>query len=299
MRGNPNRPPDELAAMRRLIDHFGADIALELRAPLPREPRVRAALRMAVEEEIERRYLERNEHIFPIYPRWSPSRLERDGRIAIIGPSPAWEDHKHGELGWSRAARALTQQLRKDGIHPDRVSELTTVFHWTTNGEPKGNRAPTPAEQDEARADLFDALDAADVEYVLLHGLHAVKAWRVDVKMTEVVGGLYLMHNRWLVYPINHATAVLRQDGYDAAEWRRQLAQFVEHVENGSGFDVFRESCIKNLSTGSGCSGGFYAWDEDGVPWCSAHYDEGRKGVKKHAKRDAKRHAARQQGLGI
>jgi uracil-DNA glycosylase len=275
----PRATKHDIAAMRRLINEFGAEIVLQQNPQLPRSTAERVGQRLAVEDAVvEWHTVSRGsrddctcnpdpEHD-PILPAWSPPKLDRPGRIAVVGPVPTWEAVKHGELGWSKAERLLGQHLRHAGIAPDMVTWLTACWCWPRGSDDKTQRAPTPAELDRWRPWLMQALDAADVDYVLLHGAHAVGLWRSGIQVTATSGRLYLFADRWWVTPLPHASAVLRPDGIPATDWKRDIARFVGYVAEGLGFEALATDCHL-------CGGGFYAWDGDGVSWCADHYANG------------------------
>lgn len=266
---------DELRALRLLIDEMGADIIINRRTL----PTLSRAQRLTARNDLED--AARDWHLMntgtsaqctahpdpehdPIMPLWSPYHLERPGRVAVVSPCPTWEAHKHGELGWSRAERLLSEHLRHAGIGRDMVSWLCACWCWPSAGE-KDNRPPANAELDAWHPWLVKAVAAADVEYVLLHGAHAVRAWRPDLKVTATSGGIFLWQDRWLVTPIPHASAVLRQDGLPVNDWKRDVARFAGAVLEGAGLEAFSDKCIM-------CDRALYTWDGDGVPWCSEHF---------------------------
>lgn len=260
----------ERQTITRLIDEFGADIMIERRDVLPNTPRDRIALRNSAEDAITDLYANHPElsAVAPLLPEWSPYNLDRIGRVAVIGPCPTWEDARRGEIGHSRASKLMRSQLQHFGLLPHMVTNLHCVPHWCSAGE-RDNRPPSPRELALCRELLFQCLDAADVDYVLLHGAHAMGAWRNDVTLKQVAGGLHLWKNRWFVFPTYHASAVLRQDGFEAKEWRKQLGKFVGHVQDQDGFEAFATRCARRVD---GCSEPMYAYDEDGIAWCRGDF---------------------------
>lgn len=267
----------ELAAIRRLIDQFDADILLKRQPQLPRDSRYRAQSRRQLEDEALEWHHLRTHTINPctvntepthnpIMPAWSDYRLDPPGRIAVIGPAPSWEDARHGELGWSRSARLLEDVLRKAGVGREHITWISACWCWPDDG-PKGNRPPTVQELDLWHHWTMQALDAADVDYVLLHGSHALRTWRQDLPVTALAGGLYLWNERWFVSAIPHTSAVLRPNGLPHSEWLRDIATFVGNVQEGSGFENFGTKCID-------CGHSLYAYDGDGIPYCGEHFEK-------------------------
>lgn len=283
----------ELAAMRRLIDTFGAEIVLQHRPPFPRTPMDRASQRLEVEDAARDWHLMRHgtpdactcrvdadgdDPHEPLMPEWSPYGLDRPGRIAVIGPGPTFEDISRGGHGYSRSERLLSDALRRAGIAREMVSWLHACWCWPQAGA-TGVRAPTPLELDAWHPWLRLALDAADVEYVLLHGAHALRAWRGDLTISGAGTAQYLWGERWWVNVIPHASNVMRRDGIPETPWREQVAVFVSRVLEGVAFDGLGTKCVECLRNGAATGGArstaqFYGWDSDGVAYCEEHFEK-------------------------
>lgn len=262
----------EALAVGRLIDEFGGDVLVKWDRAAEISTAHRAMRRMMVEEALAALATTTGRNI-PM-PSWSPHRLPRDGRIAIIGPSPAYEDAKHGELGWSRASRRLHRELKRCGVDGRMVTDLTAVPHWPQNGS-QGQRPPTTRELTEARPLLLAALDAADVDHVILHGSHAMHQWRKDLKLEDVAGCQFLWGSRWWATPIMHWSAVT----YDTAMYERRWSEHIATVaETLYDPDPVMGQRLSSVCVAKGCRGSVDAWDEDGVPWCRSHVARGQGG---------------------
>lgn len=299
-------------AMRLLIDQFGAQIALEHQPPLPRDKRERLGMQMAVEDHAINWHTERlwslddctlNGGINiglvnysgvtdtphghdPLMPQWSNIRLPRESRVAVIGPAPTFEDAEKGEVGWSRADRLLGQTLRKAGLEDGQITWIHCVWCWpdggiadapSSRGRSRGRqiripRPPTTRELNDWHPMMMAALDAADVDYVLLHGHQAVHAWRPDMSVEKALGAQFIWANRWMVSAVHHASYLSRErDAQVEREWREGVAQFVYRAVNGITWDAFARRCVLCKSGSGGGTGTFYAWDEDGVAVCEKH----------------------------
>lgn len=256
---------EERRAVARLVSELGADIMLRFCEPPELAPRQRLAKRMDVEQTMHLYGSERGVDV--VTPDWSPYKLDRTGRLAIIGPAPTFDDVKHNELGWDRATRTLVRELRQLEVPADHITLLTTVCHWTNNG-PRSNRPPTAREIAEQRDILHAALDAADVEYVILHGSHALHAWRNDLSLEQCAGKTFLWHGRWYVMPMMHTSVMLRDPHVLRHEWAQQVAHVVNDLlDPRERTQLFGTHCVKK-----GCSNEFYAWDATAVPWCERHF---------------------------
>lgn len=258
----------EARAVGRLLDTFGGDVLVDWRREADRSAGRRLRDQTAVDEMVEA------VDGATVLPAWAPLRLARTGRVAIVGPSPTYEDVKHGTLGWSGASRRIHQELRTCGVRTDHVTDLSAIVHWPSNG-PRSQRPPTTRELTQARPLLLSALDAADVDHVVLHGSHAMHQWRKDLKLDEVAGGQYLWAGRWWVTPVLHWSAVNYDRATHERRWCEQIAQFVETIYDDAPVVSTR---LGTVCVAKGCGAGLYGWDQDGVPWCRTHVGVGQGG---------------------
>lgn len=263
----------ETAALRRLIDQLGADIVLQKADASPRDRGERLGPRIAADDRCDaceacdlRGGCKR-----PLTPIWPQARLDRAGRVAVIGEAPSWEEERAGALDHGRAGSVLARTMAGAGVPADRVTYLTAVACWPNNG-PRASKPPTLQQAVTCRQNLMVALDAADVDYVILLGAWATRAWRGDLGVTAVAGGMYLWQQRWFVLPIEHTNSVLREGAtVEARTWRDHVVTACQRVISGAGFEEFSHQCVK-------CTAPMYGWDEDGVPWCAEHFNDGRGG---------------------
>ncbi len=264
----------EQAAVHRVVEQFGAEVMVSIESPMPRSARERLGHRMAVDEQImECEACGLREHaVAPLEPMWPNAVLDRPGRLAIVGEAPTYGEDEAGQLGVGRAWSTLQTLIRQAGIEADRLTYVNVVQCAPHAGDQRTTRPPTAAEANTCRPNLMAALDAADVDYVLLLGAHALRAWRPDLTLERTAGGLFVWQRRWFVTPLQHVNAVLRQDSaVEMREWRTSLDRACQYVLNGTGLEGLGRGCI-------GCGAGMFGWDEDGVPWCEEHFDQGRSG---------------------
>jgi hypothetical protein len=239
----------ELAALIRVIDTFGADIAVSTQPPLPRTTKERVQMRLAVEEEASMFGGE-------LLPLWSPPRLDRPGRVAVVTSG------RDGEPGFSKPDRMVQHTLRHAGIPVDRVAWVPAVWRWDNPTAP-----PSPEMVDLWQPFVLRALDAADVDFILLHGSVALQAFRFDIKISQAVGRQFIWQRRWFVTPVASANSVLRKDGQPEAEWRRAIVAFADRVNDNHGLNGLSDTCLL-------CGNFMYAWDDDGVPYCRDHFEK-------------------------
>lgn len=269
---------EETRALIRLLDTFDATLLLQVREHLPRTYRERLAHQLTAEDRERDRHAEDTNGGFdcPLYlgpstqghdcipAEFSPARLDPEGRCAVLFPAPCARDMVHGELGWSQGERLLADHLRRCGIPASHVAWIPLVGCAPTDAE--GHQRPPTADELAAHwPTTLEYLDAADVRHVLLHGTHAVRAWRGDLKVTEQAGIQGLMLQRWFVTPIPHATAVLRPNGLPITEWSRWVTDFSQRVTENVGLEGLGTRCVK-------CGAGLYAYDADGIALCEEHF---------------------------
>jgi hypothetical protein len=150
--------------------------------------------------------------------------------------------------------------LGEAGFDLDHVAFCNTVSCW-----PKRDPAtPTKKEMQLCRANLRDQVVASGATYIVLAGGVATQAWRSDLKVTDVHGRVFVWGNSWIIMPIYHPAAILR-DPMKRAPTRLDLARFAEVVSGDEGLEALGTKCIKCLE---------YVdhYDPDGVPWCTRHW---------------------------
>lgn len=262
--------------MTRLVDTFGADVAVSIRErpELTAGDRLRA--RLAAEDRTtgctacELHEANGGQSSVPLVPFWSPAKLGRAGRVAVLVDAPTFEEHHAGELGRGALYRAVRQEFRDNGIARERVTYLTCVACTPLAYGPRRGLSRVPPERkhvDVCTANVLASLDAADVNYVLLLGGHATRAWRADLRLADVTGQWFVWGRRWLVWPTEHPSVVLKSGTRERTQWREQVAAFCRGVNDGVGLESLGTGCVT-----SQCAETWYVWDDDGVPWCKTHF---------------------------
>lgn len=269
----------EIAAVQRLVEMFDARVMVSRDTrPENHTAAGRLTMRVGVDERVASCTAcgLRDGCTAPITPSWAPARLGRPGRVAVVAEAPSIEEDRKGECGVGRVAGILYAALRHGGLPAEMVTWINAVActPWVEGAGGQSaqpaTRPPRDLEVATCRANVLAALDAADVDYVLLLGAAAVRSWRPDLAVTKVAGGWYLWGSRWFVYPVVHTNAMLRGDSTEAREWQRQIAGFCELVANGTGLEGLGVTCVE-----ADCRGSVYGYDADGVPWCDVHFGPG------------------------
>lgn len=265
-------------AVGRLIDTFGADILVERNSPPPRSKRERFTLQLAAEERVQGcvacplHASKGGDTEVPLTPDWSPWEMERTGRVAVLVDAPTMQEHVAEGLGYGPLYGTIKAELRKNGIDPAEIAYLTVVACTPlAHSERRGTRRvpPDPKMAQVCRPNLMQSLDAADVDYVLLLGGHAVRAWRPKLRLDDVAGKWFLWNSRWMVFAAEHPSVMLTGNrGGITQDWRDQIARFCHGVRDQVDTEVLSGGCIK-------CEESMYTWDDDGVPWCEKHFKAG------------------------
>ncbi len=173
----------------------------------------------------------------------------------------------------SRMGKTLFSALSSAGLsHYDGAYLSVVGCHPNDEGTP---RPAAPTEVAACRSNLLDALDAANVRYVMLSGVAATRSWRADLPLADVAGRLFVWRDRWLVMPTFSLQGVMT-GAQDGVQWRDHVRQFSYIVNEDVGLDALSRACIE-------CGDGLYAYDDDGVPYCRAHFN-----LKGSAKTDKK-----------
>lgn len=275
-----NRVRETRRAVGRLIDNFGATVLVQLDTPEEMSWIGRLKLRIEAEERVEfctACPLHRSrggDTETPLTPYWSPYRLSRAGRVAVITDAPTMQEHTAGELGHGPLFQTVRAELRQNGIDPDHITYLTTVACTPLLHARGGVRRtpPDPAHSAICVSNLMQSLKAADVDYVLLLGGHAARAWRRDLSLEHTAGHWFVWDSRWMVFPAEHPSVVLsRAKSISATEWREHLGKFCRGVRDRVGLEQLSFGCMKST-----CREGTYAYDDDGVPWCHEHFKAGK-----------------------
>lgn len=275
---NPSKRREELRALTRLVDTFDATILIHMKQHFERGTVQRAADRIRVDDQIDRQHatctLRHDDHQ-PLHPAWPNPVATHEGRYAIVCPPPAKQDWQRGEIGWSPTVRALTDTLNRAGAHRHHVTLIPVVGCRPTDatGRPRTLVAAEVAQH--ARL-VRQAIDAADVRYVLFYGAHAARAWRPDLDIRQTAGR-FGIHNREQVAFVLREPPSNTAPLHARAEWAMQVERFAEAVTTDSGLTSLDTTCIH-------CHTPLFAYDPQGIALCETHFNKWDKGDKAVAK---------------
>lgn len=255
--------PASVKAAIRLIDEMGAEVMVRRRAMPEMDDVARLKARLGLErdaQELWDRDVGDSNATSLVFPRWSEPWLPRAGRITVVGPMPTGETVRRG-WGASRAERALAHALDAGGVRGGSITWLGASW------EAADDRPPTTAELARWAGLTRRAIEAADAEYLLLHGAHAMRLWRRDLGVGDLTGRIGLYREQQIVAVVPHASTVLgARHGWE--QWMREVEAFAWSVQEGAGFEALGQRCMK-------CRDAVWGYDPDGLPWCREHYATG------------------------
>lgn len=182
--------------------------------------------------------------------------------FSLVGEAPGKQEVEQGMPFVGRSGKLLRAMLTKAGFDWDYVSRMNTICCWP---KAKGRtRGPYEKEQFACRGNLMEQLRISGWQYVLLVGSHALGAFRSDLKVSEVHGSLYVWMNQWIVMPIFHPAAILRNPGLKS--------QTVEDLTRWYSVIQTNELSIPDSTMCSRCGGTATMYDPDGVGYCERHW---------------------------
>lgn len=197
-----------------------------------------------------------------VLPYWSDIRHDDIRRVIILHST---SDGARDFYGSGAKGGLVRRALRP--IMPDRVSELGVVW-FRVDG------SPTVSQVLAHRGITDRALDAAGGHFVLLHGAHALHAWRPDLTLKQYAGRVGLWQRRWWVLPVPQVDGVTsRRSEYSMEDWQRMVGRFVELAESHDPFQFIGQTCTWRARDTT-CGVGAVHWDYDAVPYCERHWEE-------------------------
>lgn len=184
--------------------------------------------------------------------------------FVAVSEAPGVDEDVRGEPFVGRPGKLLKKMLKEVGF-----SDGEMMFAHAANCYPneKGKvRLPSDDELAACRHNLLAQLEQAHTRYVLFCGATALSAFRDDLKVTQTHGMVFIWDSRYVVMPVHHPAAVLRN--MDIADtWRKDLRRWK---------DIVREELDPMLVLGSDfcvrCHNYADYIDPDGVPYCTDHW---------------------------
>lgn len=183
--------------------------------------------------------------------------------FSIIGEAPGKEEDKLGRPFIGPSGKKLRGMLIKAGIWPEEIAWMNAASCWPSkNGT---THAPNTSQVIACHGNLVAQLEASGSPFVLLVGGTAMSLWRGDLQISVVHGGVFIWQGKWVVMPIYHPAAILRNPGLsrptqdDLVKWAGVIRNELSLVR------ALGTRCIK-------CVDWADHHDPDGVPWCERHW---------------------------
>lgn len=180
--------------------------------------------------------------------------------VLVIGEAPGQQEDKKGVPFVGPAGKLLRAMMNGAGFDLDQVAFANTVSCWPTREPP----TPKFEEMKACRGNLRDQIVASGALYVLLVGGIATQSWRSDLKVSDVHGSVFLWGKTWVIMPIYHPAAILR-DQTKKNPTIKDLEKFHRIVSQGQVLEALETRCVK-------CGDGVEHYDPDGVAWCERHW---------------------------
>ena len=188
------------------------------------------------------------------------------GGFSVVGEAPGREESEQGKPFVGRSGKLLRALVNNAGFDwSSQVARMNVVSCW-----PKADgrtRGPKDEEMVACRKNLTTQLEVASWPYVLLVGAHALKAFRSDLKITHAHGGVYVWLDSYVVMPIVHPAAIMR----DRQGWMRKATEedlkLWYRIVTGetTWLEGMRMSCVR-------CEVPAKTHDRDMVPYCEKHW---------------------------
>ena len=180
--------------------------------------------------------------------------------LLVVGEAPGAKEDELGRPFVGPAGRLLRAMLSEAGFDLDQVAFCNVVSCYPR----RDNVAPSRQEMTACRANLRDQVVASGATYIVLAGSVATQSWRSDLRLSDIHGQVFLWGNSWVIMPIFHPAAILR-DRMKKVPTQTDLNTYFEVVAEDKGLTALGVHCVK-------CHDDVSHYDPDGVPWCERHW---------------------------
>lgn len=188
-------------------------------------------------------------------------------KAVVVGEAPGTDEDRRTRPFVGRSGKLLRAMLGKAKIHPDSLSYCNTVScaPLVPVGKAFTVQAPTEAQMLACRTNLLAQIVIARTPYILLVGGVALKAFRGDLKMSEVHGKVFVWDGLYVVMPIFHPAAILR-DRTLKTPTELDLERFYYLIEGEvEPYAMVSDRCVRCGDFGDNM-------DPDGVAYCDRHW---------------------------
>lgn len=194
-----------------------------------------------------------------------PLRCLGEAVFGVVGEAPGAKETELGKPFIGPSGKLLTAMLNEAGLDASAVAYMNAVSCWPRREDTGETRPPKPDEVQACRPNLMDQIVASGSRFFLLAGSSAVGAWRGDMKVTQVHGNTFVWMDRYIIMPIYHPSAILRDRSLrrptmeDLGRWKQVVEDTVDPNEFIMG------TCVR-------CQAPSTTWDRDAVGYCDQHW---------------------------
>jgi len=200
----------------------------------------------------------------PVVTTPTPYEGPRHPLFVAVGEAPGSQEELHGRPFVGPSGKLLKTLLSEVGFDiEDEVMFMNTVCCHPKKGA-STTRVPTEQEQRYCRKNMTDQLSLGSSPYVLLAGATALSVFRNDLKVSEIHGRIFVWDYKYIVMPVLHPAAVLRQRNL-IGQLKDDLTKWAAVVRENSFLKYLSETCIK-------CGSLMSEMDPDGVTYCDIHW---------------------------
>lgn len=188
-------------------------------------------------------------------------------RFVVVGEGPGKEEDRKGKPFVGPSGKLLRAMMAQAKLDVDEAMFVNTVScaPLVQHNKATAVEAPHDTHMMACRGNLMAQMELAQTRYVLLAGSTALKAFRGDLKISEVHGQVFVWMGKWVVMPIYHPAAVLRDRSLKvptAIDLERFYWLVEEEVEPTA---FLSDRCVKCGDFGDNM-------DPDAVPLCDRHH---------------------------
>lgn len=240
--------PSAKTTTRRLIEEFGGELLATLQQVMPTGDSEREQHRARVEAKmmIWHTRVARGEHCKPDHNTLPVHWADGPSECVVVNPSATPEQLKAGNTRDAHMHNILKQHGIWDVTFVNVIGCATRIT----------GKAPYR---------MWDywvnqLIEAADTQYVLLHGLQPQKFWNPKHRPEQVAGRIGLLNNKHIVMPIGVATTPKERDTQ-----QEHIKAFTSAIKENATLEALGLDCLK-------CNQPLWAYDQQGMPWCETHF---------------------------
>jgi hypothetical protein len=246
---------EERAALTRLIDHFDAEVLVNITPPPTRMPRERAMARGQIAEQYEsctgcslHQVRQVFDDIGAEYPNFTTPM-----HLTVVTAFPPVRGEQY---------RKMVEHAVKRHVPLANVAWVPVIGCVPRNELGGVLRPASKIEVRGCQANFHRSIEAAGAPHVLFVGKDAMAAWRDDLTIEQVRNVTGVFRGTYLCSAVDHPANAKRKS--ERVQWIEDAAHTVWRLMNETGLEV--RGC-----TTKGCIKPFLGFDGDGIGWCAEH----------------------------